>query len=288
LAAAALCAGCTTVALKRDTLRQAGSSADLRYHEVVENLAMIAANPAFLPSYSSIYAGTTDVSDTIQLSSQSVLSCTLAAAGRSVTVLATETLDVPSSRTIKENWTLDPVIVPEKLVAMRCACRWVLFGPGHLCEGCAGLRKYQPGDPPNYYFDVADKLAGLPSDWLHVGKCGDVPRNACYQANCHGTYVWVTPDGMEGLSQFTLILQGLARVALESVYFPQPATRTLKLSSTELKPGDPKVKTVTVYVDAQGLLTPGAGMPAVQRKVRVDNVGKNAELRSIINATRSP
>jgi hypothetical protein len=105
---------------------------------------------------------------------------------------------------------------------------------------------------------------------------------------------------MEGLSAFTLILQGLARVDLESTYFPQPATRAVKLDATKddaLKkafriacnlPDSVNVNSVTVYIDPNGFLTPGVNQPAVARKVRVDNVGQNADLRSVIASSKSP
>jgi hypothetical protein len=124
------------------------SSTDLRYREVLENLAMIADNPAILPSFSSIYAGTTDISDTLQASSQTIWLRMLTKPFGSATLFSTESLDVPATRAVKQNWTLDPVIVPEKLAAMRCACWWALFGPEHLCGNCLGLQKYQDGAPP--------------------------------------------------------------------------------------------------------------------------------------------
>src|SRR5690242_12755450 len=66
-----LLSGCTTLSLERQTIRQSASTSDLQYQEVMDNLAMIACDPAFLPSYSTIFAGTTDVSDTISLAGDS-------------------------------------------------------------------------------------------------------------------------------------------------------------------------------------------------------------------------
>jgi hypothetical protein len=43
-----------------------------------------------------------------------------------------------------------------------------------------------------------------PRGWYGVGGKKDVPKCACY-VGCHGcTYVWVTPEGMEGLARFTM------------------------------------------------------------------------------------
>ncbi len=55
--------GCTSLALKKATLFHAESSTDLRYKEVMENLSLIASNPDLIPSYSSIYYGSTDIND---------------------------------------------------------------------------------------------------------------------------------------------------------------------------------------------------------------------------------
>jgi hypothetical protein len=278
LAVTVLCQGCTTVALERHALRQFESSSDLRYREVLENLASMAANPATLPSYSSIFAGTIDVSDSIQVSSQTVLGHTP----------STEFLDVPASRAVKGNWTLDPIVVPEKLRAVRCACWWVLFGTEYLGGDCLMLEKYAEGYPAGYYFDVACKLRSIPPGWLHTGKSHDVPRHASYHASCHGTHVWVMPEGMEGLSAFTVVVQEIARADINSAYFPRPITRTVKLTCAGVGGcglGD-NIKSVTVYLDPEGNPTPGPGLRAVPQKIRVDNVGIFAGLRSQISASK--
>src|ERR1700722_2463067 len=220
------CVGCTTMALERHTVSQATSVADLRYREVMENLAMIACDNSFLPSFSTFYAGTVDVSDTAQMSSMSVWNRIPVKPTGTITSLGTQSLDVPLTRTVKQTWTLDPVIVPEKLSAMRAACQWVLFGQDRIDpEGFAMLKKYDPpfpkgnktGDPPGIYFAVADQLLAVPSGWLHTGCLKDVPLHACYRAHCHDVYVWVTPDGLAGLTEFSLVLQEIARADFGTV-----------------------------------------------------------------------
>lgn len=299
--------GCTTLSLERNTVYQAKSLTDLRYREVLDNLAMIANNPALLPAFSTFYAGTTDLTDTVQATSTSIWNRFPIKAGGTFTALGSQSLDAPLTRAVKQNWTLDPTIVPEKLVAMRSACQLVLFGSQYLDVGSfAILKKYQPpdpatgkaGDPPGYYFDVADQLARLPAGWLHMGSPKDVPRHLCYKAQCHGTSVWVTADGLDGLTTFTLILQDLARVDFGSVYFPLPVTRKLDISLTRLPPLPPSPQfprakvteaTVTVYVDENGFLTPGPNLPAIPLKVRFDSIAPDANLRSVINASsKSP
>jgi len=301
--------GCTNMALERATLAQASSVADLRYSEVLENLAMVADDPAVLPAYSSIFAGTAEISDTAAANSTTL---TLVRASRGAVTFGMETIDVPLSRNIKENWTLDPVVVPEKLRALRCACRWILTrSSDSASDGEVHLAKYKPPatcdhkdfvDPgfacdhkevgnPGFYFDVMDRLKLIPPDWLHVGRRQEVSHDACYHAHCHDTYVWVTPDGIDGLTKFALVVQAIARVQIDTVYFPQPVINTVKVvkqwtPESEVKPGNRTItSTATLYVDQEGWLVPNATTAAIPLKVRNDNIGTNAGLRSLISTS---
>jgi hypothetical protein len=66
-------------------------------------------------------------------------------------------------------------------------------------------------------FLVERRLRELPPDWLHVGCFGDVPAHAAYKSHCGGTWVWVCPDGIRGLSELTLIILDIGTVDLTSV-----------------------------------------------------------------------
>jgi hypothetical protein len=304
VAAVALCSlsGCTNFVLKQSTITHGESSMDLRYREVIENLAMIYANPYAIPSYVSIYSGTVDVNDSLKFTSATAWARTATKPAGYMTAFASQSMDVLGSRAVKDNWAMDPTIVPEKLRAMRAACRWVLFGPNCVGPDVMLLKSYEPpdwrnpanpgGDRPGYYFGVMDKLASLPRDWLHLAnRHGDVPKRACYSAGCGDKYVWVGPDGMEGLSDFLLIMQGLARVDFGSLYYPRPYTRMIAYDTIPPATAPQSVPrlTVTAYVDADGQLTPNDGVPAIPPKTRLDNVGKYSDLISIINASaKSP
>jgi hypothetical protein len=71
---------------------------------------MIASNPGLLPAYSSIHAGTTEVTDTIRGSSTSTWARTALKPFRYATYFATQNADFTGSRAVKSNWTLDPVM----------------------------------------------------------------------------------------------------------------------------------------------------------------------------------
>src|SRR5580700_2690967 len=115
LVALVLLSGCTPTVLREHSVSLAGSSSDLRYREVMENLAMIYANPCTLPAYSSVYSGGMDVQDGVQIDGTT----TWAHAIPTPSGFSSQTLDIPLSRSIKGTLTLDPTIVPEKLRALR-------------------------------------------------------------------------------------------------------------------------------------------------------------------------
>ena len=402
--------GCTAVALKQATLAHANSAMDLRYREVVENLAISAASPHTLPAYSSIYAGTTDVNDNLRATSATIwVRAALTHPLRYVQYFSTQSADFIGSRAVKSNWTLDPAIAPEKLRAMRAACRWMTQGVENVGSDMAYLMPYQPpvygpydvrlfptgsvdptkhimpdgpwrridilegtdritfrvyednqevpaeytfvqrsenqeefakfktlfaekgptnrltatqknnitallvektllyfGGPvlphhdslvlleaptaPGYYFDVAERLAELPPDWLHHEKHRrDVPMRACYWAGCGDHYVWVGAEGMAALSDLVLVMQEIARVQLASAYYPRPQTRTIqtvvKIDKNVANFYGIDKAVATVYLDENGVLTTGQNATAIPLKKRIDNVGQNSDLRSVINAS---
>ena len=57
-------------------------------------------------------------------------------------------------------------------------------------------------------------IAKLPPHWYHVGGKKDVPKDACYvghHASCgREAYVWVCPDGLPSLAEFTLGILNLS------------------------------------------------------------------------------
>ena len=130
---------------------------------------------------------------------------------------ASESANPSVSRSVNQNWSIDPIVVPEKLEAIRAVCRWVFWGPAGVSKESMSLliRPDQAPPGPDRHFGVADSMAQLPAGWLCVGKLKDVPVCARYKAHCGDTWVWVTPDGIKGLADFTLIVQNIARVSLQ-------------------------------------------------------------------------
>jgi hypothetical protein len=118
------------------------------------------------------------------------------------------------------NWILDPVAEPTLLAGAGYACHWAIFGPS------ADHTEYQKeypllrkptitdivgcGAERQYHLGVFDDQHPIPCGWLGVG-----PRGACYQAHCGDTYVWVMPDQMYHLSEFTPVLLDIATLGRE-------------------------------------------------------------------------
>jgi hypothetical protein len=285
--ASVLCAGCTMVSLQRETLGQSGTVIDLRYREIMDDLAMTAHDPSSLPAFSTIFVGTSQVADTGQIGASAVWQHVVPVSSTSVIQngLQSEIVSPQVNRTILQNWSLDPIIVPEKIEALRCACQWVIYGPEQACRDCPGLlASPDQAAGPGRHFGVADRLAQLPAGWIRTGKFTDVPLNACYKASFHGTWVWVTPEGMHGLAAFALIVQDIARVDSNSptlfAFPPNPAPLRFRADSDSNKEC---IYAVTVALDIYGHLVP----PQTYYRGRVDNTGSDASLRSQINAAGS-
>jgi hypothetical protein len=283
LACAMPCTGCIAEALERQTLVQQETPTDIRYQQALDNLAIVAHDPAALPAYSSIFAGTAEITDTAQLASTTSFGPPGAGG---------EIASPQYSRAVLGNWTLDPINAPEKLEAIRCACRWVIYGPEFACHDCVGLLVSPEEAPyPGRHFGVAERLAALPAGWLRCGRRRDVPAKTCYKAHCGDTWVWVTPNGTGPLADFNLILQDIARVDINSptLQFIRPTPSDFQFptmpwdrSPCDAGPYRGKVPNVVaeVSVDQCGHLMPDTPY----YKWRLENVGSDASLRSQISA----
>jgi hypothetical protein len=279
---AAASAGCTTFATERNAVAQGAISEELRYREVLDNLAMIADNPGTLPAYASMCTGTAQITDSGSLAATTIWAAK-GAMGSGISGFFSQTASPGVNRTIIQNWTLDPAVVPEKLEAIRCACQWVVYGPEAVCPDCAGLLKSPDQDPsPGRHFGVADRLAALPRGWLHVGALSDVPLQACYKAHHGTTWVWVTREGLQGLADFSLVIQSITRVYANSptLFAIPPPTAPLKIITDAHKGGDKYAVTAVIMVNSSHQLVPASHY----YPLRVDNVGADAHLASKINA----
>jgi hypothetical protein len=292
--------GCTTLALERHAVSQAATPTDIRYQEVLDNLAMVAEDRYALPTYSSIFCGTAQITDT------GSLVATTTFGGPKVGM---QTVNPSFTRAVAGNWTLDPINAPEKLEAIRCACRWFIYGQEFACHDCVGLLQRPDQAPyPGRHFGVYDRmlqLPQLPERWVCFGHKCDVPKNACYKGHSGETWVWVMPEYTKALADFNLILQDIARVDINSptVQYIRPIPsdflfptkdRTLDPQKMERLPcfgpnctdanvpysPYPASVIAEVSIDPCRRLTPDI----LYYKWRLENYGSDANLRSQINA----
>ncbi|HEY4308052.1 MAG TPA: hypothetical protein VGN12_01255 [Pirellulales bacterium] len=272
------------MSLKRHTLSQQASPTDIRFQQVLDDLAMVARDPAALPAYASIFAGTAQITDTAQLPSSTTLG---------PGAVGAQMLTPQLQRTVFGNWTLDPINSPEKLEVIRCACQWIVYGPEFASRSGGNLLASPLQAPgPGRHFGVLDRLTKLPSGWLQVGRSREIPRKASYKARSNGTCVWVMPEGVQGLADFSLIVQDIARIDINSptLYCLAPKASDLTFPTMGMATPNCIVPCVkTNYIVAEVSIGPcGNLVPDFQYlRYRVENVGSDANLRSQINAAAS-
>jgi hypothetical protein len=200
--------GCTHVALRDDTVKTTNTLTDLQYQQVLDNLAQFQHNPDTVPSFAVPTAGTVSVADTTGAGISPTYSPTLTFLQQGGGALPILSLLFPfsASRAVTENWSLTPITDADNLRRLRCAYRLLVMGEAtpnyEFCH--KQMAEFFAGEEA----DLADSFP--PRGWYGVGGKKDVPKGACY-VGCHcGTYVWVTPDGMNDLAVFTMAAFDLA------------------------------------------------------------------------------
>jgi hypothetical protein len=278
------CTGCLGSALSDRMTHQAFTEMDLRYQQVMENLAMIAHEPSSLPVYSPLYAGTAQLQTQRSLGATTNLQHLVPPSP--MEGFASQTLVPGFNRQLTEVWSVDPIVIPEKMEAMRCACQWVIFGPNNpFCKN-PGILVSPDEVPPDgeRHFDVAHRLERLPQGWLCKGKHRP-PLGAAYKAHYGDTWVWVMPEGVQGLADFSLIMVDIARVETNSqaLFAAHPLISPISVVSLDHSQGknDFIPWRATVYVDESFNLAPDGPY----ERWRMDNtISTNAFLKTQITA----
>jgi hypothetical protein len=186
-------AGCTHRQLAHNTITQANTHTDIIYRQVLNNLAAAECNPDVLPHFSVVGTGGTLVID----SANTNLGLTWDAFG-----FTGASLGLGADRAFEDGWTLAPVTNPDKLRAIRSFYQLTTRGQTTDSEGYELLQAYLGPTPERH----------VRHGWYGSGRKKNVPKNACYVACCGDRYVWVTADGLEGLSQMSLAVLNIATV----------------------------------------------------------------------------
>lgn len=208
LAAVLAAGGCQTHRSLRDnTVRTSATLTDLSYQQVLNNVALFVTNPASLPSVAVVNAGTVTVSDQFGSSGNATYAPTLTYANQGGGALPILSLlfNPSGQRNLTENWSLMPITDIDNLRRIRCAYQLlVLDGQTSDCHSCRELLE-------RFYLGETDRIDCLvPRGWFQVGCKHDVPKTACYVGHYGDTYVWVMPEGVEGLTRFTMTANELA------------------------------------------------------------------------------
>ena len=94
------CTGCTTTALKRRTINQSLSLSDAQYQEIMDNLAIVAANPGTIPSFATFSSGLVNVTNTYGFDPTTKWSNTN---------FTNQALNLAGKHTPDQQWTIAPV-----------------------------------------------------------------------------------------------------------------------------------------------------------------------------------
>jgi hypothetical protein len=202
-------AGCRThLSLRDNTLLTTETLTDLNYQQVLDNLARFVANPSTMPSLAIVNAGTVNVADQKALAANGTYAPSLTQAmqfGSGLPILSL-LFNPNASRNLTENWSLAPVTDIDNLRRIRCAFQMLVLNGGETsdCFSCQDLIERF------YLGEQKDLECIIPGGWYHVGCKKDLPPSVCYVGHYRDVYVWVTPDGLEGLTRFTMTVIDLA------------------------------------------------------------------------------
>jgi hypothetical protein len=238
--------GCVTAPLERYVVNQSLSTSEMRYQEVMNALAVVAHNRGVLPSYTVTSSGSTNVTSSVSM--QATTSWTRAAHN-----FASQLMNITGKHIPQLAWTLDPVADPTLLEGAWYACHWAIFGPLPLGDpGYELLRQPKISDivdcgtetKRSYHLGVFNDQHPIPVGWLGIGPHRCVPHGACYTAHCGDTYVWVMPDQLYHLSEFTLVLLDIATIA-PPWYQQQKQQATASVDLGMIGSADPTKSTIT-------------------------------------------
>jgi hypothetical protein len=201
--------GCRThLSLRDNTLRTTSTLTDLNYQQVLDNLARFHDNPATMPSFAVVNAGTVNVADQQSFNANATYTPTLTFGqqiGSGLPILSL-LLNPSGQRNVTENWSLSPVTDIDNLRRIRCAYQ-LLVADGALDSNCIPCRDLIK----RFYLGEQDNLdCVIPKGWYGVGCKQDVPKCACYVGHYCNTYVWVNAEGLDGLTRFTMTVIDLA------------------------------------------------------------------------------
>ncbi|QDV35833.1 hypothetical protein [Tautonia plasticadhaerens] len=216
--------GCAHRQLTVSTVLTANSFQEIVFRMVLNNVAMFAAEPETLPWHVRVRDGTVQISDSLGIGQQGGGFSTFEGGG-----LGIETYGPQGSRKVALQWGTDAVGDPVQLYSLQTAYRRVLGlpplpEPNFIAEakrarsnrsGSGDDREPGDFDPETRSDALSMDIAfegEIPRGWFRIGTKKDVPKDACYVGRHGDTYAWVTPDGVGGLTRFTLLVLSIVKL----------------------------------------------------------------------------
>jgi len=179
---------------------------DIYFQQVLNNVARFEVNSAAMPSFSVVSAGTVNIQDSSGATLAPTYSPTLSSAmqGGGALPILSILFGLNAQRSVTENWSTAPVTDSDNIRRMRCAFQLLVGREASECDRCeARLKEF-------FIASTETQECLLPRGWYYVGCKNDVPPDACYVAHYCDTYVWVTYEGIDGLTRFTITVLDIA------------------------------------------------------------------------------
>lgn len=213
--------GCTHKHLARSTVLTAGTVMEIQNQIVLTNLAMLSLHPESLPSHMEIDDGVVQVSDEIALGSSGGFT--------TFPWFHIERFGPKGRRLAAEQWGAEPTLDPERLTELQDLYRValglpplsppssVLYLRQLRAEQAAAKTRDGASDATSSSDERKVPIDVLLSDvpppgWYQLGSKHDVPDNACCVGRFGDRYAWVTPEGIPGMSRFTVTVLAVMKL----------------------------------------------------------------------------
>ena len=233
------CGGCTHRQLSRSMVSQASTIVTVEYEMVLDNIAMLIDEPTLLPWHVRIIDGTVQINDEGGISEfgaqwggtpgftqafRAVRSVTEQWGSHPVTdPLVVKTLQDVYHQAIGLPPVPDPPLLSQlsATAAPSSGAEPVATGGGQeqdesksAADRDSATAAQQTDDASTGQTSTLAQLRGqieVPAGWFCTGHKHDVPPTACFVGHHRDRYVWVMPDRVNELSQFTLIVLAITK-----------------------------------------------------------------------------
>ena len=221
--------GCASRQLSFSTVLTANTHQTILFQMVLDNVAMFVSQPDTMPWHIRVRDGTVQVQDQVGIGQHGGGLTTFTATGSASRPTAPQ-----GARKVALQWGTDAVGDPVQLFALQTAYRRAARpaadahaelhrgGParprraGERMPTSSGRRpQAQRQRPETSHVLTSMVIAERRRDsegWFCVGRKKDVPRDACYVGHHGDTYVWVMPEGVDGLTRFTLLVLSIVKL----------------------------------------------------------------------------